>query len=424
MLGLPLVYEMALVFTLACLLAWVMGRTFCKSNEYEIRTINKSLQAANDRLECLLVKKDQDIHQLSQRMQAEQKTVTELQNLQKITENLFAKLQVEHQASLATIQELAAYRIQFEELSKVHDDQSKQVVMLQATIRQTQDEMAQTIALGKQRCNVLENNVLQFTEDKHNTDLLILEQQAVLTTYQQKQQALENEINNRNECIAQLEKQHSKLQEINGRLEVVLAEKDEGFHQLSQRLQAERKTVAELQSQQKITENLFAKLQEEYQASLATIQELIAYRTQFEELSKVHNDQSKQVVLLRETIKQTLDEMAQAIALGKEQCNVLENTILQLQEEKRNNDAFISDQKAVLTTYQQKQQALESDVSSRDGLIVQLKKQNIELQETNKQQSKAIDILHEKVNGYLQSVNVNNRRITNMLSVFPYSPLS
>lgn len=215
MLGLPLIYEMALVAILICLIGWLMGRILCKSNEYEIRAANKALQAAHERLESLLVRKGEEIHQLTQRLQAGQQAMAESRHQQTTVESLFAKLQQEHQASLATIQELTAYRTQFEALGNAHDAQSRQVISQQETLRQTRDDMAKAIARGAEQRTMLEAAVCQCQEEKRNADALIAEQQTALATYRQQQQELENAAEARNKLIAQLQQQNADLQAVN-----------------------------------------------------------------------------------------------------------------------------------------------------------------------------------------------------------------
>jgi chromosome segregation ATPase len=243
MLGLPLLYEILLVVTLACLIAWLMGRTLCKSKEYEVRAANKSLQAANDRLESLLVKKEEEIHQSAQRLQTGQKTMAELQHQQKTAENLLAKLQQAHQASLASIQELIAYRTQFEELGKVHDGQSRQVITLQETLRQTQDERAQAMTLDVEQRNALETTIQQLQKEKRDDDALIAEQQVA---YQQQKQTFEKEADNLNELMVQLKKHNAELQEANEQQREVITALNEKVNGYLQSVDSTNRRIASM----------------------------------------------------------------------------------------------------------------------------------------------------------------------------------
>ena len=215
MLGLPLIYEMVLVVTLACLITWLMGRTLCKSREHEERAAKQSLQTANEQLEALLAKKEAGTHQLAEQLKTARQDMTALQQQHKTTANLLKTLQQEHQTSLTSIQELTAYRVQFEELSKIHDHQARQVVNLQEHLTQTQGEMAQAAALSEEQRVVLHNTIEQLRQEKQDAETQIAEQQASLATYLQQQQILASKASNQDELIAQLREKNAELQETN-----------------------------------------------------------------------------------------------------------------------------------------------------------------------------------------------------------------
>ncbi|CAA6809589.1 MAG: Unknown protein [uncultured Thiotrichaceae bacterium] len=170
--GLPLIYELALVATLVCLISWLMGRTLCKSREHEERAAKKALQAANEHLEAQLLDKDAETRQLSESLLAEQQALSMLQQQHDNTAHLLTKVQTEHQQSLSQIQTLHAYRTQFEALEKVHDEQAKLTVSLRETLQQEKQEATELMAR-------------QLQEEKTNADNLSAQLRKQIATLQQ-----------------------------------------------------------------------------------------------------------------------------------------------------------------------------------------------------------------------------------------------
>lgn len=201
MFGLPLMYEMALAATLACLIAWLAGRALCKNREHELRTDNKKLQAAYAHLEKQQLNQHADTLQLSEHLHTEQLKSATLENKLSHTEHLLNTIQDEQQQTLTELQSLGTYRIRFEELEKAHDDQSRQAVNLTKTVTEYEAQ-----------CDQLRTSVQQLQQDKHIADEQHAQQQAALEALRQEQQTLTDETENRDALIARLKQHIAELQ--------------------------------------------------------------------------------------------------------------------------------------------------------------------------------------------------------------------
>ena len=62
MLDFSLEHEIILLAIIVVLIAWFMGRALCKSREYQVHSSLKEQRRENKRLETLLSRKDNDIH--------------------------------------------------------------------------------------------------------------------------------------------------------------------------------------------------------------------------------------------------------------------------------------------------------------------------------------------------------------------------
>ncbi len=229
---LPLAYELALVVAIACLISWFMGRVLCKSKEYVERAAKKSLKKEKEYLESQLEQKDVEIHQLSDQLKGEQRVITALKHQNDMTDEIFNTLKQDHKDTLNIVQRLTSYRTQFEELEKLHDDQSKQNIYLKETMEQAQSEVARTAILAEEQQATLveyeqnqrkledtsthQQSVIEQLQEKAQGSVSTIEQQnSDLTEYARKQQELKKSSFNQNELIAQLRKQNADLQAIN-----------------------------------------------------------------------------------------------------------------------------------------------------------------------------------------------------------------
>ena len=150
-------------------------------------------------------------------------------------------------------------------------------------------------------------------------------------------------------------------------LQSLLEKKDTEMYQVSDQLNDEKSTVNALQQQQKNSDVAFTKLQQE----LAT-------------LEKNQHD-------LEVTLQQQKE--SSEIALNK------------LQQE--------------LATSEKSQHELEASSQQQKETIDQLKHQHLHLEAINEDQSKALELMSEKIDSYLENAHSANLKIAHMLETFP-----
>ncbi|CAA6828326.1 MAG: Unknown protein [uncultured Thiotrichaceae bacterium] len=271
----------------------------------------------------------------------------------------------------------------------------------------------------------------------------------------------EHEVRATNQSL-EIEKQH---------LVSRLAEKDTEINNLSDQLKDKQKQLVDVNYQCEMDAAVLSTLKKEQKEALNTVQTLTPYRIQYEQLTLHHEAQSKQMMDLKKATEQNQDEIQhylELLAKHDKERDELTCTKQKLTEEKVRLEEAINKQNQeaqklkndhikkvdqlqtsylkeenltkqlqqdnkdlhkinqlktqeihALNAVQTQRDELEATGNNLQAIIIQLKKENAELQELNSNLTEQKDVLNERINSLLQSTNSNNIKLSSMLEAFP-----
>lgn len=156
MLDFALEYELALLAAIALLVAWLMGRSVCKSHEHQIRSDLNKQQRENERLETTIARLDKDLHDAYDATKTEQQKFLDIRNQRELESLAHENLKKSHTQNLQELQRLESSQIQLAELNKHHNEQTAEYLGLQNTLHQTQVQLQESHNLSKQQKHELE----------------------------------------------------------------------------------------------------------------------------------------------------------------------------------------------------------------------------------------------------------------------------
>ena len=182
-------------------------------------------------------------------------------------------------------------------------------------------------------------------------------------------------------------------------LQSLLEKKDTEMYQVSDQLNDEKSTVNALQQQQKNSDVAFTKLQQE----LAT-------------LEKNQHDLEVTLQQQKESSEIALNKLQQELATSEKNRHDLEVT---LQQQKESSDTALNELQQELATSEKNQHELETSSHQQQETIDQLKHQHLHLEAINEDQSKALELMSEKIDSYLENAHSANLKIAHMLETFP-----
>lgn len=188
--NLTLEQELILLAVLAFLIAWVMGRTFCKSKEHQVRSQFKQQKRESHRLESLLKKKEREIEKLSSSMQAEHQTLIETTQKLDLSQTSYQQLRNSHEDILKELQGVQGDRVRLTELSKHHDEQSAEYLALQEYAHQLKTELQESKQLQKQQKLSLEKSCFEHNELSQQFDEQLKNTLKLESTLQNQQKLL------------------------------------------------------------------------------------------------------------------------------------------------------------------------------------------------------------------------------------------
>ncbi len=122
-------------------IAWLMGRGFCKSTEYQVRADLNALQTKQDHLDTLLNRKDEEFHKKTEQLHVLDKEYTDLLYVNETDAVMLKHLQKERKETIEQLQDLEVYRVKFERLSESYDEHSKKLVELKTLYGQAQEDL-------------------------------------------------------------------------------------------------------------------------------------------------------------------------------------------------------------------------------------------------------------------------------------------
>lgn len=160
--------EISLLAAVFALIAWFMGRTLCKSKEYQVRSQLTQQQRENERLESLLIKKDADIQQAYDTIKLEQQQRVKLESQYATSQSVYESLQKTHHDVLKELQSSQACHVKYEELNKHHTNQATEYLQLKELYQKTLVELQDMTTANKQQKIYLEKYQLdneRLTQD-------------------------------------------------------------------------------------------------------------------------------------------------------------------------------------------------------------------------------------------------------------------
>jgi chromosome segregation ATPase len=443
--NLPLVYELLLLASLALLISWFMGRSFCKSKEYPLRASNSLLKKENKRLERVLEKKETKQQQLIEKLRTEQDQISELAHHSDRDKRIISALKKEQEEILETAQSLSSYKLQFEQLNLSHNRQSKQLIELENNQKQAEKIEKKVVELAQKNKKLEDINadqsknikqlIQQTKMDKGVMTVLEKEQQNTLnrvqglSAYKTQFEQLTQYHDEQSKQIIDLKK--SKQQKV-GVLEQEVQKiadlnthKDEKIKQLTQQVEKDKTRIAVLkQAQEEISH---------------TVSSLSPYKTQFEQLTQHHDALSKQVIDLKmnkQKMVGKLERESKKIAdLNTHQGEEITRLRLQIKTdkgvitvlEKEQQDTFntvqgLSAYKMQFEQLTQYHEALSKQVIdvkiSKQKKIGELERESKKILKLNHHQSEQIQALEQQLAVYSEVATSNNIKITNMLNGF------
>jgi len=205
MLDLALKYELALLAGLAVMIAWFMGRSLCRSKEYQIKTELKQQQQKSKRLEELLLKRDEEIAEQYEEIKKTQKSLISKNNDFNNSESSYKSLEKTHHETITKLQNHETNKVKLDTLSQQYDEQAIELINLKKTHHETSSDLQQCRSTLNEQKHVLEKynvdykqlnqanneNIKKIAQLTKNIE--ILENQ--LFNQQQAHQTLENKFN-------------------------------------------------------------------------------------------------------------------------------------------------------------------------------------------------------------------------------------
>lgn len=214
MLDLSLEHEIILLAIIVVLIAWFMGRALCKSREYQVHSSLKEQRRENKRLETLLSRKDNDIHDAYDNAKIEQQKFIDLKHQYEMNSAAHDNLQKIHHETLKDLQRSHSCQVKLTELGKHHDEMSAEYLGLKNTLHQTQEQLQESRNLCKQQKHELERYKAdneQLTNDNNEQARTIAVLQASLD---RNQKLLQEREQNLQDLYYQLETEKTKNKQL------------------------------------------------------------------------------------------------------------------------------------------------------------------------------------------------------------------
>jgi chromosome segregation ATPase len=208
MLDLALKYELVLLAGLALMIAWFMGRSLCRSKEYQIKTELKQQQHESKRLEQLLLKKDQEIAEQYEEIKKVQKSLIEKSNDFNHSESNYKSLEKTHQDTITKLQNYETNKVKLSTLSQQYDEQAIELINLK--------KMQHETSVDLQQCRITLNEQ-KHTLEKHKVDYKQLNQEnneniKKIAQLTKNIEILENQLFNQQQAHQVLQTNFNKLQ--------------------------------------------------------------------------------------------------------------------------------------------------------------------------------------------------------------------
>jgi DNA repair exonuclease SbcCD ATPase subunit len=153
--------EIILMTVIIGLIAWFMGRALCTSKSDQMRSINKQLKQNNTHLQKILQENEQDLYQINQKLKKNEKDFSEIEhqhninytaldNKYNINVTGFKNLKKEHKSILQELQKLQTCQINFEQLSKQHEEKSLEYIVIGDVLKSTKNDLRNSKATSKE----------------------------------------------------------------------------------------------------------------------------------------------------------------------------------------------------------------------------------------------------------------------------------
>lgn len=386
MLDMPLGYELAFIIAISAGIAWLMGRTFCKSKEHQVQANLDALQTKYEQLEALTQQKDSELQSTTTQLHRLDKQYVELKHTHETDATLMQQMQQKRHETLAQLQDLEAYRVKFEHLQQSHDAQTKELLDLKTLHTQTQDALKKTeehIAQQKQQLQQGNDHTVAIEQDfasqKAALKTTIIDKDTQIANLTADKKILENEVKQQRaakEAISQQAEKDRQQQLADKKTIIQQAEDD-----LQQQLADKKAIIQQAENDKQVWQAASADQQAQFTQQLrAKEDEAIALQHQYQNKAQYHDklQQKKSALQLRH--KKQLQKMQALTAQVEQQSNKIAN---------------------------------------KDALIKRLQQENQTLSLLNQQNSVKIETLNKEINAYWQTVNATNHRISGMLKNLP-----
>lgn len=215
MLDLALKYELVLLAGFALMIAWFMGRSLCRSKEYQIKTELKQQQHESKRLEQLLLKKDQEIAEQYEEIKKVQKSLIDKSNDFNHSESNYKSLEKTHQDTITKLQNYETNKVKLDTLSQQYDEQAIELINLKKTQHETSGDLQQCRTTLNEQKHALEKHKVDYKQlnQENNENIKKIAQ---LT---KNIEILENQLFNQQQAHQVLETNFNKLQSNHEELE-------------------------------------------------------------------------------------------------------------------------------------------------------------------------------------------------------------
>lgn len=226
MLDLALKYELALLAGLTVMIAWFMGRSLCRSKEYQVKTELKQQQQESKWLEKLLLEKDQEIAEQYEEIKKLQKSLISKNNDFNNSESSYKSLEKTHQETITKLQNYETNKVKLDTLSQQYDEQAIELINLKKTHHETNSDL--------QQCRITLNEQ-KYALEKYNVDYKQLNQAnneniKKIAQLTKNIELLENQLFNQQQAHQTLENKFNKLKNTHEELDdSYQAKKEEAF---------------------------------------------------------------------------------------------------------------------------------------------------------------------------------------------------
>ncbi|MGV6809051.1 MAG: hypothetical protein ACWA5U_04170 [bacterium] len=215
MLDLALKYELVLLASIALMIAWLMGWTLCRSKEYKVRTTLKQQEQENQRIEKILLKKDQIVAEQYDKINNIQKALVDKTHEYTMIERSYQQLEKTHHETTKQLQSYESNRVKLNTLSEQYDEQAIELLNIKKVYHSTQHELQQCRDNHNKQQQTLEKYKVDYAQLAGDNQQYIKE----MAQLNKKNETLEQSLIQQEQVTQTLEKKLNKAKSINETLD-------------------------------------------------------------------------------------------------------------------------------------------------------------------------------------------------------------